>query len=764
MGRNRLAFIRHIAVRGSPHRWYLVISALALLVGALLPPAARFGVYIAVAGSVIVAVAVGVRRHRPVWQTPWWLLAAAVAMSLLANVGWVMVMTPAGTPRFPSVGDACYAATLVVLASSLYRWVRPDHRRGGAVDASIVAIGGGAVLWTLVIGPLLLDGRFGGLRLSSYLFYLGMDLLILVLTVRVVVVSRVRTPAYRLMVTASSLLVATDTVHYTALLAGRNLSTVTALGWLGCYLLIGGAALHPSMARSTGSMPGNPSPASRRRLITYVSLAAGISGLSIVRLTAVVPGTQATQLIVLEALGGVLSALLVLRLSQLATLLNRRVHLDPLTGLGNRAALQDRLDRVSNRHRVLLLVDLDGFRDLNDTFGHQACDALLTETAGRIRAIVHTDATVVRLDADQFAVLAPAGDDRSGAGLAQRILSAVHEPYRVRGLTVRRLSASIGAVPLLGYQDGSPGLRDADLALRTAQALGGDQVALFDPAAHAERLANTELVAQLHHAIEAGELSMHYQPIIELATDRIVAAEALLRWTRADGTAVPPARFIPLAEQSGVIMAIGDWVLAQVCQDMHHLWVEHDLAVSVNVSAQQLRDPLFAARLLHLLDTAGVPGSALIVEITETVLVTSVTDAATVVSQLQQLRSHGVRIAIDDFGTGYSSLAYLRELPVDILKMDGSFTAEQVDKGGSRELAFIRTILELGRSLNLLTVAEAVETATQAQRLRTLGCDLAQGYYFARPAPVTALHDLLQHRPATAAPRPATSAATINET
>ena len=316
----------------------------------------------------------------------------------------------------------------------------------------------------------------------------------------------------------------------------------------------------------------------------------------------------------------------------------------------------------------------------------------------------------------------------------------------MRGLTARQFTASIAGVALPAEQDCSHALRDVDLALATARANGGGQYAVFDPAAHAERLANTELVAQLHHAITGGEFRVHYQPIVDLASSRVVAAEALLRWTRPDGTSVAPDRFIPLAEQSGAIIAIGDWVLAQVCADLRRLWTEHGLSVTVNVSAQQLRDPAFAARVLQLLDTNAVPGPALIVEITETVLVTSVTDAATVTAQLQQLRDHGVRIAIDDFGTGYSSLAYLRELPVDILKMDGSFTAQQIETGGPRELAFIRTILELSRSLDLLTVAEAVETPAQAERLRSLGCDLAQGYHFAKPAPVTNLHELLSLR------------------
>ncbi|MFI7601723.1 putative bifunctional diguanylate cyclase/phosphodiesterase [Actinoplanes sp. NPDC049681] len=725
------------------HRCYLLVGTLVLVGGALLDPIIRNWLYVGVAASVIVAVVAGVRRHRPVWPLPWWLVIAAIAMSLLANFFWAMAMTPTGAPRFPSMGDVCYATMLPLVAWSNYRWVRPQERRSAAVDMGIVALGGGAVLWTLVVAPMLFDGRFSGLRLGSYLCYVAVDLVILVSTARVVVVSRVRTPAYRLMVGAAGLLVLTDTVNYTLLVNGASADRLTALGWLGSYLLIGAAALHPSMARSTGTVPGNPSPASRRRLATYVSLTAAITGLGVASLLAVVPGTDAVRLLVLEVLGGTMSVFLVVRLSQLAGLLNRRARVDELTGLGNRVVLQEQLCRAGARDRTLLVADLDGFRDFNDTFGHQAGDAVLIETGQRIRAAVPSGATVVRLGADEFAVLA---DEADGERLGRLILDAVREPYRLRGLSTPRFTAGIGVMTLEAGRAHPHGLRDADLALSGARAQGGGMVAVFDPAVHAERLANTALVAQLPEALAAGEFSMHYQPIVDLAGGRVAAAEALLRWTRPDGTRIGPDRFIPLAEQSGSIVALGDWVLATVCADLRRLWTEHQVPVTVNVSAHQLRDPLFSARLLALLDRHGVPGRALIVEITETVLMTSITDAASAVAQLQELRASGVRIAIDDFGTGYSSLAYLRELPVDILKMDGSFTARQIESGTPRDVAFVRTILDLSRSLELRTVAEAVETATQAERLRALGCDLAQGYHFARPAPVAELHAMLREQ------------------
>jgi diguanylate cyclase (GGDEF)-like protein len=729
---------------GAAHRWYLAGGILVTVGAAPLHPAARVWVYIAVAASVVVAVGAGIRRHRPVYAAPWWLLIAAIAMSLAANAGWAAAMTPSGEPRFPSAGDLCYAVTLVLLLSSVYRWVRPTGHLRVLADVGLVTLGASALLWTFVVAPLIFDSRFTGARLASYLFYVAVDLLILACTARVVAVSRVQTSAYRLMVTAAILLVSTDSVHYMSLVAGRSLETLTAVGWLGSYVLIGAAALHPSMARSTGTVPGKPSPASRRRVVAYLALVGVVSALTVTGIVAATPHVSGVRVVVLELLGTALAGLLVVRLWQLAVLLNRGTQIDALTGLGNRAQLQGALRRVSGADRLLVLLNLDGFGDVNDAFGHGAGDAVLTEIGRRIRATVPADATVVRLGADEFAVLAAAGRHGDGGALAQQLLDLVHQPLQIGALATRRFGASIGVVPLPADRPCTHALRDADLALRAARDGGGDQIRVFQPSMHAERLANLALVARMHDALAAGEFRLHYQPIVDLGTGAVAAAEALLRWTGPDGVPVPPGRFVPLAEQSGAITAIGDWVLATACADLATLWHRHRVPVTVNVSARQLRDPQFSTRVLDLLQRHDLPGAALVVEITETVLVTSVVDVGTVTMHLQKLRDHGVRIAIDDFGTGYSSLAYLRELPVDILKMDGSFTAAQIEDGGPRELAFIRCILELSRTLSLRTVAEAVETAAQAERLLTLGCDLAQGYHFARPGPVAQLYDLIE--------------------
>jgi diguanylate cyclase (GGDEF)-like protein len=373
---------------------------------------------------------------------PWWLLVATVGLSVLANLGWAPARNPSGVPRFPSLGDLFYACSLVLLTASVYWWIRLGRYRGGLIDAAIALTGGGAVVWVTGVAPLLFGDRFSGLRLVSYLCYTGVDLVILAFTVRVAVVSRVRTVAYRLMVGAATVWVVTDTAYYAALFRGVVQPVrFAAVGWLAAYVLIGAAALHPSMARSTGSMPQNAVLLSRTRLAAYVVLTAVIAALGVVVAATAWPDHQAWRVIVLLCLGCTTSVLLIARLAQLGAALNRRAHVDPLTGLGNRVVLQSSLHRRAVHDRLLLVLDLDGFREINAAFGHPAGDAVLVESGHRLRATAPSDAVVVRLDGDAFAVLA-AGGEAVLDSLAERLLAAVAEPHRVAGLTSRRVNVS----------------------------------------------------------------------------------------------------------------------------------------------------------------------------------------------------------------------------------------------------------------------------------------------------------------------------------
>ena len=346
---------------------------------------------------------------------------------------------------------------------------------------------------------------------------------------------------------------------------------------------------------------------------------------------------------------------------------------------------------------------------------------------------------------DEFAVLLEDIEPEQANAVAQHILSAIRRPFDVSaGQAVVTASVGLLLVDTVASQTTvSAALRDADLALATAKRSGKDRVLTFTAAMRQSRLGHSRMIAGLRRALTSGELSVHYQPIVDLATQRIQAVEALVRWMPPDGPPVPPSEFIPVAEESGLIRDIGEWVLRRACQDARAWYTRSGVAVSVNVSGRQLVDPGFAELVIDALTDAGLPGSALIVELTETSLIATAT-VATAAAQLDKVRQRGVRVAIDDFGTGYSSLSYLAQLPVDILKIDRSFTrhGERIDFGPD-EWPFARAIIALGHGLKLTTVAEGIETVEQARALRELRCQLAQGHLFSWPLPPAGIDALL---------------------
>ncbi len=444
--------------------------------------------------------------------------------------------------------------------------------------------------------------------------------------------------------------------------------------------------------------------------------------------------------------------------------MSRPVEHDPLTGLPNRTMLADRLerelaDRAGTRPTGLLLLDLDGFREVNDVHGHPVGDELLIAVADRLGRAVGPEATLARLGDDEFAVLLPGTGPEQVGATARRLLDVVGEPYHLTGGELN-LTISVGTVVAEPSMTGPDALGDADLALYAAKGAGRNRVTAYHPGLRDRLLERTRLVAGLRRAIAEGEFTIHYQPVVRLATGTTWAVEALLRWTPPGGMPIPPDHFIPAAEESGLINTIGAWVLEQACADARRWYDRYGIAVTVNVSGRQLRDPDFPEVVLGAMRRSGLPGRALVLEITETVLVTAtLADAEEVTARLSRLREYGVRIAIDDFGTGYSSLAYLWHLPVDVLKIDRTFT--NVSGGGTgggsgggagsgrpaQELAFAQAIVDLSGILELSTIAEGVETPEQAGALQAMHCSLAQGYHFARPMPATDLDAFLAGSP-----------------
>jgi diguanylate cyclase (GGDEF)-like protein len=421
----------------------------------------------------------------------------------------------------------------------------------------------------------------------------------------------------------------------------------------------------------------------------------------------------------------------------------RTLH-DPLTGLGNRALLKDRLAALNNGgDRIvlgLLLLDVDGFKNVNDSFGHPTGDALLVEVAERLVSVVPPSGTLIRLGGDEFAVLLEGVDLACTVRVAQDVLTAMRKPHLIAGRELL-LSASVGVLAGPAPADGANALRQADLALYAAKEAGKDQFAVFTPDMSDAQTVHMRLVTGLRRAIAGDELRVHYQPIVDLRTGQVNAIEALLRWQPPDGSAVGPDEFIPVAEQSGLIVELGEWVLRRACLDAARWHDAAGISVTVNVAARQFRDPDFCGLLSAALAESGLPATALVLEITETVLIASnPAERQRLRLLLDSLRASGIRIALDDFGTGYSSLAYLHDLPVDILKMDRAFTSG-VD--GDRA-PFTRAILDLSRSIGIDCIAEAVETPEQMEYLRQLNCRFAQGFYFSRPVTAERIDALLE--------------------
>jgi diguanylate cyclase (GGDEF)-like protein/PAS domain S-box-containing protein len=422
---------------------------------------------------------------------------------------------------------------------------------------------------------------------------------------------------------------------------------------------------------------------------------------------------------------------------------------DRLTGLANRALFRDRLEhalarRTRDQHPVaVLLLDLDDFKVVNDSLGHAVGDRLLVMVAERLRGRLRASDTTARLGGDEFAVLLdePSAADEA-TRVAERLIEALAASYQLDGreLFVR---ASIGvALAARTGQSADELLRDADMAMYAAKARSRGGYQVFQPELHQAAIGRLALEADLQRGIEEGRFSLRYQPILELASGRLVGLEALLRWRHPERGWVAPPEFIPAAEASGQIVPIGRFVLRQACRQAvawQARFPARPLRMSVNVSARQLQEPEVAEDIRRVVADSGLDPRLLVLEITESVLIQ---DVEAMAAKLRVLTAYGLRVAVDDFGTGYSSLSYLHRFPVHLLKIDKSFT-DRVDQGFD-EAALARAIVRLGQALHLETVAEGVETASQLAALRELGCTFGQGYYFAQPLEVGAVEALLQ--------------------
>ncbi|WP_433051962.1 putative bifunctional diguanylate cyclase/phosphodiesterase [Dactylosporangium sp. CS-033363] len=416
-------------------------------------------------------------------------------------------------------------------------------------------------------------------------------------------------------------------------------------------------------------------------------------------------------------------------------------HHDHVTGLPNRALF---LKAFHDRDRAgVLFIDLDRFKAVNDSLGHDAGDKLLAAVAGRIRGCVRVGDTVARLGGDEFAVLVGDAARDSAVATGERIIAAVREPFRIEGRSVY-IGASIGvALPATAGSAPDELLSCADLAMYRAKQDGPGRVVVYEPAMHAAALHYLSLRADLQRALAGGEFALQYQPLVRLDNGTVVGVEALLRWNSPERGVVAPGEFLPIAEESGLIGDIGQWVLASAARQVA-AWRRRrpGLTLNVNISGLELVRPGFVEDVTRTLAAAALPTSAVTLELTESVLMS---DPKPAVLALNRLRARGVQLSVDDFGTGYSSLAYLRDLPVDELKVDRAFIARTQLTG--RDMALVSTIMELGHILGLRVVAEGIENQAQLDAVQRLGCRLGQGFHLHRPLDPAAIPPLLEAPP-----------------
>ncbi|WP_189236054.1 putative bifunctional diguanylate cyclase/phosphodiesterase [Planomonospora parontospora] len=776
---------------GHPRAWlvFLVLGGLAAVTvpfAAGASPVVETLSWVLLPGASALAVLAGMRRNGLTGSRPWRLIGAGLLITLLASalgwgVGWVWLRSPLLLGVYQAGTLAAYGLALVALVMLSLRASGP--RWAALLDAGTITVGVAMPLWTLLIGPVADRAVHIDTDLVFALALPVVDLFILGLVIRLALDSG-RVPGLSLLGASYAAMFFSDVVYLLNQTSNEVYGAVSTACWLGWAVLTGAAMLHPSMAAANRTQ--EPAPFTRARLAAVLALALALTLVSPL-VSVVVPmvtgagpaagahgGSSVTLLTVL------LAVLLVLRLStvvcvsvaQAADLrvalhrqdvlqrsLSHRASHDPLTGLGNRTLLGEALHTVITSHAAapdaphpaLLLLDLDAFKDVNDTYGHPVGDEVLTVVAQRLRELVAGERILARLGGDEFAILLPRAEPGEAMAVAQRMLETVRAPYLLDGRELY-LTTSIGVLTGTAVATASDALRDADLALYAAKAAGKNQIVVFDSELRARRLHHAEIAVGLRQALAREEFTLAYQPVVDLTSGTIYAVEALLRWTPAGGRPIPPDVFIPVAEDTGLIVEIGRWVLNQACADAKRWHERYGIAVTVNVSGRQLRERAFRDTVLDVLARYALPENALTLEVTESMLLaTTAAETRRIVELLAELRAHGVRIALDDFGTGYSSLAYLRTLPVDILKIDRSFTAPLTDTDPHQARAFTKAIVELSASLGLSTVVEGVESREQAAVLQQMGCPLAQGYLFSQPAPARAIDDMLQVAPSKSA-------------
>jgi diguanylate cyclase (GGDEF)-like protein len=712
-------------------------------------------------------IVIGLVLQRPARRLPWLLLLLGVLLLSVGDIGWFAYALGGEEAPFPSLLDAAYLAGYVAIAGGVV-WMFRSRLSGGdagsLIDALILTCGVAILVWIFLMAPQLGGESLDVVSTLVALAYPLMDVLLIGVLARLLFQTVQRGPAFRLLLGYLLLYSVTDFIYGVQVLEGTYVGGWLDVGWIAGIFLLATATMHPSMVELAPPTSQPELKLGRARLVA-LALACLVAPAAFV--VQELRGVDADLGVVI---GGwiVLFLLVLARLSltveSLRTTLRQRHSLelelefralhDGLTGLANRHLLGERLhDALHDGSGPvgILFIDLDDFKTVNDTLGHEAGDELLVSVAARIRGAIRPTDLAARLGGDEFAILLVGIADEAAAQTAgERVLDALRRPIQVQGtefVTWASIGVAVGSAPAV---DASDLMRNADIAMYLAKGQGKHQVQLYQPALHADVIRRLGVKADLQRAIEGGELVLHYQPIVRLTDGEIVGVEALVRWNDPTRGLIPPAEFIPTAEATGLILPLGRWVLDEAVRQAAE-WRRSSgrpIEINVNLSAIQLDDLSIVRDVRTALARHGLPADALVLEVTES----RDLDRESIATTIEALRAIGVRVAIDDFGTGFSSFGCLGRIEVDYLKIDRKF----VDALGSdrREATLGRAIVQLGASLGLATVAEGIETGQQLASLRDLGVPYGQGFFLDRPMGAAAFATRLESPRVGSAPRP----------
>jgi diguanylate cyclase (GGDEF)-like protein len=753
---------------GGGWRTYLAVGVATTIAYPLLPAGVGQDIlYVAIGLSSVAAIIAGVHVHRPARRTPWYLMAVGQLLWVIGDAvdSWIQDVQHQST--YPSAADVFYLAAYPILAVGLLMLIRgrrPRRDIAGLLDSMILTAGLGVLSWVLLARPTLDASQSSVAAAAVSVAYPIADILLAGLLIRLVTTPGGRTPALRLLLAAVALLIAGDSTSAALSLFTSASTHAFDTIWLASYVVWGTAALHPSMRSLSEPTSGDDLRFSRTRLaaLAVATLIApgtlAIQSLAGIRIDvwAVVTGSVVTFSLVVARMSVAIEQIVAAnrdRLRLQEDLAYQAAH-DSLTELPNRAQAIRLINAALARARrssaiiALLFVDLDGFKAVNDNFGHRAGDDVLRCISHRMQATIRGGDTVARLGGDEFVVLLEPIDTQSSAvEIAERLVVAAAEPITTAAGVIVRIGASVGiAITPDGAADAEQLLHEADVAVYRAKAAGRGRAEVFSDSLRQE-LADRETLEQaLIRAITDDEFVVYYQPVVAVPSGTTMGYEALVRWQRPDGTLTPPDEFIATAEASDLICDLDTWVLNRACRQLAE-WSARagsaELTMAVNISGRHISNPRVVDDVTRALRTSGLTGNRLVLEITETVLI----DGVLAIEHLNQLRRLGVAISIDDFGTGYNSIARLRHLPVDVIKLDRVF----LDPTDDTAETALRLMVQAGHAFGVPVIIEGIEHRYQWELAEAIGCESAQGFFISPPRPAEATYlptdDLVIGRP-----------------